>query len=556
MTLHDHLGPEQPRDNEPGCFLSTDDPSALDVLNARKVDSGSSDASTATESVHNSRHGAHYAIDVIVLCNDDEKSAQALDAAKEILQDWSQRDADRPHENYQVRIVHLCTMSAVVSDSARLGFADCTTSCGCTAKFTNLISSWKIPVDVRVQSVVPSFSTLQEVLHLPRRVVVSPLAVYHGPSSSKQLHHSKLLCCIIRQTLTLAEGLQPPPQQSADSESPWAVTEEQDTPFREERYRAVLLLASEKWEPVVDWGVRLAKPGESIRVVHFIRGPDVTAQSAEMQLMARRRARMIDPSVPFDIHVVRIGPGEFLSKVVELSKMAEFLVVGDSGRVQTRHRDIILQAQCDVILARSVIPPAARAITDMVVGVGARDAEGAMNALGLAYRIAEISECAAAAAAVNVAGVFVPVVMHADSMLKGQWQMDRRAVLVNGTTSTAILHRVEQFVACHRTDTVSFHLEMGGYSDSLQVAHRLLLRAATAESQERHTPPLLFVGTGSAAIAGQLGSVVEYLTRPDRGDRSVHSTTVAIAKCKRCDVPCIEPKVEDFMWNTSTETYV
>ncbi|KAF4726503.1 hypothetical protein FOZ62_022888, partial [Perkinsus olseni] len=552
-----HLGPEQPRDNELRFFLPTDDASALDVLNTRKVDSGSSDASTATESVHSSRHGPHYAIDLIVLCNDDEKSSMALDAAKEILQDWSQRDADRPPENYQVRIVHLCTMSAVVSDSARLGFADCTTSCGCPAKFTNLISSWKIPVDVRVQSVVPTFSTLQEVLHSPRRVVVSPLAVYHGPSSSKQLHHSKLLDSIIRQTLTLAEGLQPPPQQSADSESPWAVPEEENSPPREERYRAVLLLASEKWEPVVDWGVRLAKLGESIRVVHFIRGPDVPAQSAEMQLMARRRARIIDPSVPFDIHVVRINPGEFLTKVVELSKKTEFLVVGDSGRVQTRHRDIILQAQCDVILARSVIPPAARAITDMVVGVGARDAEGAMNALGLAYRIAEISECAAA---VNVAGVFVPVVMHADSMLKGQWQMDRRAVLVNGTTSTAILHRVEQFVACHRTDTVSFHLEMGGYSDSLQVAHRLLLRAATADSQESHTPPLLFVGTGSAASAGQLGSVVEYLTRPDKGDRSVHSTTVAIAKCKRCDVPCVEPKVEDFMkkvtWNTSTETYV
>ncbi|KAF4741002.1 hypothetical protein FOZ62_020782, partial [Perkinsus olseni] len=160
------LGPEQPRDNELRFFLPTDDASALDVLNANKVDSGSSDASTATESVHSSRHGPHYAIDLIVLCNDDEKSSLALDAAKEILQDWSQRDTDRPRGNYrgkpihqlsagllflsEVRIVHLCTMSAVVSDSARLGFADCITSCGCPAKFTNLISSWKIPVDVRV----------------------------------------------------------------------------------------------------------------------------------------------------------------------------------------------------------------------------------------------------------------------------------------------------------------------------------------------------------------------------------------------------------------------
>ncbi|EER00471.1 hypothetical protein Pmar_PMAR018354 [Perkinsus marinus ATCC 50983] len=524
-------------------------------------DSGSCDVFTSTESSYSvgSKRGSRHSLDAIVLCNDMEKSALTLSTVRDILQGWLGRD--NGHRHYEVRVIHLCTMAVVVSDSAQYGFADCVTSCSCSNNFTNLISSWEMPLEVRVQSVVPTASALDEVLHLSTRVLVTPYAVHHRSSTSRRYCHSKVLKSVLRQVLTLADDLEPPKEQFAILESSNGVSEEELTsPLPEaEHYRAVLLLASEKWEPVVDWGIRLVKPGENIKVVHFIRGPEVANQSAEMQLMARRRARLIDPSILFDIHVVRVDPGDFLTRVVELSKKTEFLVVGDSGRVQTRHRDIILKAQCDVILARSVIPPTTRSITNMVVGVGARDSEGAMNALGLAYRVAEISEDDDEAA-VHVAGIFVPVVMHADNMLKGQWQLDRRAVLVNGTSSVAVLHRVEQFVARQQTDTVSFHLEMEGYSDSLQVAHRLLLRTASVESEEAEAPPLLFVGAGSSSTAGQLGSVIEYLTGPKRGERAIHSTTVAIAKLRRCGIPYHKQQVEAFVtkvtWNTSTETFV
>lgn len=102
-----------------------------------------------------------------------------------------------------------------------------------------------------------------------------------------------------------------------------------------------------------------------------------------------------------------------------------------------------------------------------------------------------------------------------------------------------------------------------------------LTSVASVESEEAEAPPLLFVGAGSSSTAGQLGSVIEYLTGPKRGtaklniisvtlsllgERAIHSTTVAIAKLRRCGIPYHKQQVEGFVtkvtWNTSTETFV
>lgn len=189
-----------------------------------------------------------------------EKSALTLSTVRDILQGWLGRDNGHRHYGKgllkvsystlpfpsEVRVIHLCTMAVVVSDSAQYGFADCVTSCSCSNNFTNLISSWEMPLEVRVQvsalsipfscpmrfsqSVVPTASALDEVLHLSTRVrhvvefvpfhvdskvLVTPYAVHHRSSTSRRYCHSKVLKSVLRQVLTLADDLEPPKEQFA-----------------------------------------------------------------------------------------------------------------------------------------------------------------------------------------------------------------------------------------------------------------------------------------------------------------------------------------------------
>ncbi|KAF4677163.1 hypothetical protein FOL47_003005 [Perkinsus chesapeaki] len=498
------------------------------------------DGSSACSTQHDTRGE----LDVIVFCNDHNNSTRALSSAKDILLSRSLRNSN---ETRRLRLVHLCTMSVVVSDSPSMGFADCITSCNCSHELQRLIESWAIDVEIRIQSVVASPRTLKMALSSHSTVLITPFAILRASRCE-----SKRLAYITQRLLDISRQLVPPEEIVAESGEPFCLGQksslylteasygptEQETTPSEGRLKAVLLLASEKWEPVVDWGMRLVKPGEAFKAVHFVRG-EVTAQSAEMQLMARRRARLINPTVTFEIEIIRIAEGEFLPIVVELSKNADML--------------IILNTDCDIVLARSVIPLSCKYVENMLVGIGARDAEGAMSALKLAYGIAKRSE--GTSPGITVTGLFVPVVMHTDNMLSGQWQLDKRTIFINGASSTAVLHRVDHFISASKAANVSFNLEMASHSDSLQVGHQLILRAASLDTVEARPPPLLFVGAGHSCAAGQLGSVVEYLTGPDKGD-CIHSTTVAIARRNRC-VP--KEQVADLFsvisWNTSTDTY-
>lgn len=53
----------------------------------------------------------------------------------------------------------------------------------------------------------------------------------------------------------------------------------------------ILLLSSENWKIVVDWGIRLVDQGKNVLAVHFKKGSE--AQAADVYMSARRRVIII-----------------------------------------------------------------------------------------------------------------------------------------------------------------------------------------------------------------------------------------------------------------------
>ncbi|KAF4732209.1 hypothetical protein FOZ62_005491, partial [Perkinsus olseni] len=157
------------------------------------------------------------------------------------------------------------------------------------------------------------------------------------------------------------------------------------TPPNLSDYHAILLLSSENWKIVVDWGLRLVGRGKNVLAIHFNKGSE--AQAAEVYMSARRRARDVNPSVNFEM-TIRPPCPSIVPIAVDLSKHCSILVMGDSGRKDTRYREMVERCSGNVVIARCELPAEAPPIRDFVVGVGARDQEGARRALSMAFALA------------------------------------------------------------------------------------------------------------------------------------------------------------------------
>ncbi|KAF4699975.1 hypothetical protein FOZ62_013308, partial [Perkinsus olseni] len=104
-------------------------------------------------------------------------------------------------------------------------------------------------------------------------------------------------------------------------------------------------------------------------------------------MSARRRARDVNPSVNFEM-TIRPPCPSIVPIAVDLSKHCSILVMGDSGRKDTRYKEMVERCSGNVVIARCELPAEAPPIRDFVVGVGARDQEGARRALSMAFALA------------------------------------------------------------------------------------------------------------------------------------------------------------------------
>mmetsp|Transcript_29315 Transcript_29315/g.25051 ORF Transcript_29315/g.25051 Transcript_29315/m.25051 type:complete len:159 (-) Transcript_29315:8-484(-) len=115
-------------------------------------------------------------------------------------------------------------------------------------------------------------------------------------------------------------------------------------------YHAILLLSSENWKIVVDWGMRLVGRGRNVLAIHFNRGTE--AQAAEIYMAARRRARDVNPHAAFEMSIRPPCPS-IVPIAVELSRHCSLLVMGDSGRTDTRYKKMVEKCSGNVVIARS-----------------------------------------------------------------------------------------------------------------------------------------------------------------------------------------------------------
>ncbi|KAF4730617.1 hypothetical protein FOZ63_012867, partial [Perkinsus olseni] len=108
-------------------------------------------------------------------------------------------------------------------------------------------------------------------------------------------------------------------------------------PPRSSDYYSILLLSSENLECVIDWGLRLTPSGRTVLGVHFNKG--TPQQAADFSIRAIRRAQEVNPGVEFEI-TVRPSCASIIPIAAELSRHCRFLVIGDSGKTNTRHREM------------------------------------------------------------------------------------------------------------------------------------------------------------------------------------------------------------------------
>ncbi|EEQ97647.1 hypothetical protein Pmar_PMAR007497 [Perkinsus marinus ATCC 50983] len=254
-------------------------------------------------------------------------------------------------------------------------------------------------------------------------------------------------------------------------------------------YHAILLLSSENWKIVVDWGIRLVDQGKNVLAVHFKKGSE--AQAADVYMSARRRAKEINPLVNFEM-TIRPPCPYIVPIAVDLSKYCSLLVMGDSGRKDTRYKKMF------------------------VVGVGARDQEGALRALSMAFVLARAAGDGRGA---NVVIIYIPV---------QPWQFGQQEdILSIGYKSSQLLQSVQDTVQRLETQHpgVKVTLKMGNPTDRMHVQDELL---STAERNgiilkptspptsptlngnplsPSQSPPILVVGGGHNSDCGELGSV-------------------------------------------------
>ncbi|KAF4716022.1 hypothetical protein FOZ62_009727, partial [Perkinsus olseni] len=186
----------------------------------------------------------------------------------------------------------------------------------------------------------------------------------------------------------------------------------------------------------------------------------------------------------------------------ELSRHCRFLVIGDSGKTNTRHREMVSRCAGNVIIARSELALKASAVRDFVVGVGARDQEGALRALSMAFALARAAGDGRGA---NVSIIYIPV---------QPWQFGQQEdILSIGYKSSQLLQSVQDTVkrleAQH--SGVKVALKMGNPTDRMHVQDELL---STAERNGN---------------CGELGSVTSQFVDKGR-KRSLQGVTVAVAK--------------------------
>ncbi|KAF4722120.1 hypothetical protein FOZ63_011676, partial [Perkinsus olseni] len=206
------------------------------------------------------------------------------------------------------------------------------------------------------------------------------------------------------------------------------------TPPNLSDYHAILLLSSENWKIVVDWGLRLVGRGKNVLAIHFNKGSE--AQAAEVYMSARRRARDVNPSVNFEM-TIRPPCPSIVPIAVDLSKHCSILVMGDSGRKDTRYKEMVERCSGNVVIARCELPAEAPPIRDFVVGVGARDQEGARRALSMAFALAASTTGEARGARVYI--IYIPV---------QPWQFGQEEdILSIGYKSTQLLSSVQDEIA-------------------------------------------------------------------------------------------------------------
>ncbi|KAF4739798.1 hypothetical protein FOZ62_031313, partial [Perkinsus olseni] len=308
-------------------------------------------------------------------------------------------------------------------------------------------------------------------------------------------------------------------------------------PPRSSDYYSILLLSSENLECVIDWGLRLTPSGRTVLGVHFNKG--TPQQAADFSIRAIRRAQEVNPGVEFEI-TVRPSCASIIPIAAELSRHCRFLVIGDSGKTNTRHREMVSRCAGNVIIARSELALKASAVRDFVVGVGARDQEGALRALSMAFALARAAGDGRGA---NVSIIYIPV---------QPWQFGQQEdILSIGYKSSQLLQSVQDTVKRLEAQHpgVKVALKMGNPTDRMHVQDELLSTAerngillkpssppsSSSSSSGRYDrapprpPPILVVGGGHNSDCGELGSVTSQFVDKGR-KRSLQGVTVAVAK--------------------------
>ncbi|EEQ99541.1 hypothetical protein Pmar_PMAR027504 [Perkinsus marinus ATCC 50983] len=172
--------------------------------------------------------------------------------------------------------------------------------------------------------------------------------------------------------------------------------------------------------------------------------------------------------------------------------------MGDSGRKDTRYKKMVECCSGNVVIARSELPKEAPPIRDFVVGVGARDREGARRALSMAFALASSTSDEPKGARVYI--IYIPV---------KPWQFGQEEDIFSiGYKSTLLLSSVQDEIARLKVQypRVKVTLKMGNPTDRNHVQNELL---STAERNGRG---------GHNIDSGELGSVASHMV--DKGRSS------------------------------------